>query len=272
MPTRRYLSLPIGPPACSPCRAAASGRSPHLLARTSASTRGTSGERAGSGRRAPARVPSAPRLGRAAGRRDPQQTVWVNAVPEPKFVKKRLHLDIHTRSVAELVELGASVLDDTLAWTVMADPDGGEFCAFVREEPPDQRLYELVMDAHDPRASCARAAGTSAGTSSPTQRETSPARSPPERRAARSPTSGDSHHSSLPGAHSPHLSASRRASPPRVAYVRFRIDDGTVTNRTRDSPPAGPPDRTSSRSRRSGGRSWLGIAPPGADARTRART
>lgn len=32
------------------------------------------------------------------------------------------------------------------------------------------------------------------------------------------------------------------------------------------------PDRTSSRSRRSGGKSWLGIAPPGAGARTRART
>ncbi|WP_433289430.1 VOC family protein [Pseudonocardia sp. CA-142604] len=83
---------------------------------------------------------------------DPQQTVWISAVPEPKTAKNRLHLDIHTGSVAELVELGASVLDDTLPWTVMADPDGGEFCAFVRAEPPDQRLYELVLDANDPRA------------------------------------------------------------------------------------------------------------------------
>jgi Glyoxalase-like domain len=83
---------------------------------------------------------------------EPQQTVWINAVPEPKTVKNRLHLDVHARSVAELVELGASVLDDTLPWTVMADPDGGEFCAFVRAEPPDQRLYELVLDANDPRA------------------------------------------------------------------------------------------------------------------------
>ena len=83
---------------------------------------------------------------------NPQHTVWINAVPEPKTAKNRLHLDIHTGSVAELVELGASVLDDTLPWTVMADPDGGEFCAFVRAEPPDQRLYELVLDANDPRA------------------------------------------------------------------------------------------------------------------------
>ena len=84
-----------------------------------------------------------------------QETLWVNAVPEPKAVKNRLHLDIHTGSVEELVELGASVLDDTLPWTVMADPDGGEFCAFVREELPDQLLYELVLDAHDPRATAA---------------------------------------------------------------------------------------------------------------------
>ncbi|WP_219415916.1 VOC family protein [Pseudonocardia nigra] len=85
----------------------------------------------------------------------PQHTVWVNAVPEPKVVKNRLHLDVHTGSVAELVELGATVLDDTLPWTVMADPEGGEFCAFVREEPPPQRLYELVLDARDAHATAA---------------------------------------------------------------------------------------------------------------------
>jgi hypothetical protein len=82
----------------------------------------------------------------------PQQTVWVNAVPEPKVVKNRMHLDVHTGSVEELVELGATVLDDSHQWTVMADPDGGEFCAFVREDPPAQRLYELVLDARDPGA------------------------------------------------------------------------------------------------------------------------
>ena len=30
-----------------------------------------------------------------------------------------------------------------------ADPEGGEFCAFVREEPPPYRLYEVVLDAAD---------------------------------------------------------------------------------------------------------------------------
>jgi catechol 2,3-dioxygenase-like lactoylglutathione lyase family enzyme len=85
----------------------------------------------------------------------PRYTVWVNAVPEPRTVKNRLHLDVHTRSVAELEALGAAVLDDTLPWTVMADPDGGEFCAFVRAEPPPLRLYEIVLDAHDPAAAAA---------------------------------------------------------------------------------------------------------------------
>ena len=38
-------------------------------------------------------------------------------------------------------------------WMVLADPEGGEFCAFVRD--PEQlahhlRLYELVIDSADP--------------------------------------------------------------------------------------------------------------------------
>jgi hypothetical protein len=86
---------------------------------------------------------------------DPQDTVWVNGVPEARTVKNRLHLDVHTGSVAELVALGATVLAELPHWTVMADPDGGEFCAFVREQVPSQRLYELVLDAHDAAATAA---------------------------------------------------------------------------------------------------------------------
>jgi hypothetical protein len=80
----------------------------------------------------------------------PQHTVWVNRVPEPKTVKNRVHLDVNTESVDRLVELGASVLDaDSFGWTVMADPEGGEFCAFVREGRIDRRLYELAFDSGD---------------------------------------------------------------------------------------------------------------------------
>ena len=58
------------------------------------------------------------------------------AVPEDKSAKNRLHLDIHSDDMAEtvqdLVALGASVLgentSETTSWTVMADPEGNEFC------------------------------------------------------------------------------------------------------------------------------------------------
>ena len=76
--------------------------------------------------------------------------VWVNEVPEPKTVKNRVHLDVHCASLAELQALGATVVTPGDRWTVMADPEGGEFCAFVREQPPDYRLYELVWDCADP--------------------------------------------------------------------------------------------------------------------------
>lgn len=84
-----------------------------------------------------------------------QQKVWMNDVPEPKTVKHRVHLDVNVGSVEELVALGAIVLepaaDTGRAWNVLADPAGGEFCAFVREQGAlaRYRLYELVIDAID---------------------------------------------------------------------------------------------------------------------------
>src|SRR6478609_8114728 len=61
--------------------------------------------------------------------------VWVNRVPERHQTKGRVHLDLRmpTDDPADLVALGAKVLrepDDTIAWWVMADPEGNEFCAF----------------------------------------------------------------------------------------------------------------------------------------------
>jgi hypothetical protein len=84
----------------------------------------------------------------------PEHTLWLNKVPEPKTVKQRVHLDLHVGSEAELIHLGATVLDDTLPWMVLQDPEGGELCAFVRPDGqlPVYRLYELVVDAADPQA------------------------------------------------------------------------------------------------------------------------
>jgi predicted enzyme related to lactoylglutathione lyase len=54
-------------------------------------------------------------------------------VPEPKTVKNRVHIDVATDDVDALVRHGATVLrakgDDGLGWTILADPDGNEFCA-----------------------------------------------------------------------------------------------------------------------------------------------
>jgi len=59
-------------------------------------------------------------------------------VPETKTVKNRLHLDLHTEPGKEGAEtdrlrgLGATVLRHVKEpggeWTVMADPEGNEFC------------------------------------------------------------------------------------------------------------------------------------------------
>jgi hypothetical protein len=57
-------------------------------------------------------------------------------VPEPKTAKNRIHLDLAApdpeAEVARLVELGATRVRDTdefgYRWTVMADPEGNEFC------------------------------------------------------------------------------------------------------------------------------------------------
>jgi hypothetical protein len=82
----------------------------------------------------------------------PEQTVWVNQVPEPRTVKQRVHLDVHARSGVEIEALGATRLsgEGEFPWTVMADPEGGELCVFVRDVVPDYRLYEVGVDCVDP--------------------------------------------------------------------------------------------------------------------------
>jgi hypothetical protein len=85
----------------------------------------------------------------------PQRTIWINRVPEPKTVKNRVHLDIYARRLADLTVLGSAVVTeetDGQPWTVMTDPEGGEYCAFLRPQPPADRLHGLVVDAADPAA------------------------------------------------------------------------------------------------------------------------
>lgn len=63
----------------------------------------------------------------------PFECLVVGRVPEPKAVKNRIHLDVTTPEVEALVAAGATVLrgpGGDVGWTVLADPDGNEFCAF----------------------------------------------------------------------------------------------------------------------------------------------
>jgi predicted enzyme related to lactoylglutathione lyase len=86
------------------------------------------------------------------------------ASPEPKTVKNRVHVDLATTSAAhqaELVtrleDLGATPADvgqGDVSWTVMADPEGNEFCVLApwpggRDTGP---IASVVVDCADPRA------------------------------------------------------------------------------------------------------------------------
>jgi hypothetical protein len=59
--------------------------------------------------------------------------LWVNPVPEDKAVKNRVHWDVDGDTAA-LLALGATLVrrrDDEVAWDVLADPEGNEFCVFA---------------------------------------------------------------------------------------------------------------------------------------------
>lgn len=65
-------------------------------------------------------------------------------VEDPKLVKNRVHLDLdyashdeHDREVARIAALGATVVAGPIDefgehWTVLADPDGNEFCVVAK--------------------------------------------------------------------------------------------------------------------------------------------
>jgi catechol-2,3-dioxygenase len=66
----------------------------------------------------------------------PFEALVFNSVPEPKTVKNRIHWDVTVRDLDLLLGDGATVLrpqDDEIRWTVCADPEGNEFCAFLDE-------------------------------------------------------------------------------------------------------------------------------------------
>jgi hypothetical protein len=74
--------------------------------------------------------------GWTSGARDNDATWMFVKAPEPKVAKNRMHLDVMApdpeAEVARLVDLGATRVADIdeygFTWTVMADPEGNEFC------------------------------------------------------------------------------------------------------------------------------------------------
>ncbi|GIF96680.1 VOC family protein [Catellatospora citrea] len=83
------------------------------------------------------------------------------ASPEPKTVKNRVHLDLAATSaahqaelVARLTELGATPADvgqGDVPWTVMADPEGNEFCVLDSLYGDTGPIATVVVDCADPR-------------------------------------------------------------------------------------------------------------------------
>lgn len=82
----------------------------------------------------------------------PHHTLWLNVVPEPKTSKNRVHLDLRHDDLGSLLALGATVRaadDSSQGWTVLADPEGHDFCVFpVAGDAPTA----LVVDSSDPVA------------------------------------------------------------------------------------------------------------------------
>lgn len=84
--------------------------------------------------------------GTFVGLRDPGgrlPTLVLQRVPEPKSAKNRMHLDVFSTEYAShlerLVKLGATVVtpehveSDGMRLTVLADPEGNEFCLLALE-------------------------------------------------------------------------------------------------------------------------------------------
>ena len=67
----------------------------------------------------------------------PFESLVFATVPEPRTVKNRIHWDVETRDVTALLDRGATLLrgpDDEIDWSVLADPEGNEFCVMKPRE------------------------------------------------------------------------------------------------------------------------------------------
>ena len=91
--------------------------------------------------------------GRRRRRRGARRASRSARCPEPKTVKNRVHLDVYTRSSTTWSRSARRCVlpaeESGFGWTMMLDPEGNEFCAFVRDELPAYRVHGLVVDCAD---------------------------------------------------------------------------------------------------------------------------
>jgi glyoxalase superfamily protein len=62
--------------------------------------------------------------------------IWIVPVPETKTVKNRMHMDIYGSTQA-ILTAGARLVrarGGDIAWDVLADPEGNEFCVFAEPD------------------------------------------------------------------------------------------------------------------------------------------
>lgn len=77
------------------------------------------------------------------------EEIWINTVAEPKSVWHRVHLDLRQDSLQPFGELEQVSKTGEFTWTTYRDPEGGEFCVFTYDEPPEHRLKDVVIQALD---------------------------------------------------------------------------------------------------------------------------
>ena len=82
----------------------------------------------------------------------PGEEVWINKVSEAKTVWHRVHLDLRQSSLQPFGDLEQVSKIGEFAWTTFRDPEGGEFCIFIHDEPIEHRLKDIVVKAADHRA------------------------------------------------------------------------------------------------------------------------
>ncbi|MET0468190.1 MAG: VOC family protein [Aeromicrobium sp.] len=82
---------------------------------------------------------------------EPEQTIWINLVPEAREVKNRVHLDLVATSLDAFAGLDQLTETGAFSWTTFADPEGNQFCVFVGDERPEG-LKDVVVDSVDHRA------------------------------------------------------------------------------------------------------------------------